>query len=45
MERITRARTHLAVILVDGSSYSENKVHLQQGASAGLVDIANLGEN
>ena len=45
MERITRARTHLAVILVDGSSYSENKVHLQQGASTGLVDIAKLGEN
>ena len=44
MEEITRARTHLSVILVDYgySAYSESKEHLQQAAELGLVEMVQL---
>ena len=46
MELITRARTHLVVILVDdGKVYFKTKSHFQQAANEGLVDIVHLSAN
>ena len=50
MEKITRARTHLAVILVDHTSdhtsdYTTNKKHFQRAADNWLVDVVHLGAN
>ena len=50
---ITRARTHLAVILVDflanhdcdDDAYSDTKNHFKQAAANGLIDIVHLGAN
>jgi len=42
MELITRARTHLAVILVEGYQYAKHKEHFQQAADLGLVEIVEL---
>ena len=52
MEVITRAQTHLAVILADTAIESEFKTktkmetnnHFQQAAVQGLIDIVHLGE-
>ena len=44
MEIITRARTHLAVVLVGGKD-SENKKHFRQAASENLVEIVHLSAN
>ena len=44
MEMITRARTHLAVILVGGND-SETKTYFEQAASENLVEIVHLSEN
>ena len=44
MEMITRARTHLAVILVDDDEdYTKIKKHFQKAAREGLVDFVYLG--
>ena len=43
MELITRARTHLSLILV-GSGYAKLKESFQQAAALGLVEIVQLGE-
>ena len=50
MEKITHARTHLAVILVDHTSdhtsdYTTNKKHFQRAADNLLVDVVHLGAN
>ena len=46
MELITRARTHLVVILVDdGKVYFKTKSHFQQAANEGLVDIVHHSAN
>ena len=45
MEQITRAKTNLAVILVNydnDDDYSKTKEHFQRAAKEGLVDIVNL---
>ena len=42
MELITRARTHLAVILVEGMFADKTKKHLQQAGELGLVDIVEV---
>ena len=42
MELITRGRTHLAIILVDGgrnNQYAQFKKHFQQAECLGLVDV------
>ena len=45
MELITRARTHLSVILVeDWMYYAEIKKHFQQAAELGLVEMVQLSE-
>ena len=47
MELITRARTHLSVILVGtgyGFDYDETSEYLQQAADLGLVEMVQLGE-
>ena len=44
MEMITRARTHLAVILVDDDEdYTKIKKHFHMAAREGLVDFMHLG--
>ena len=48
MELITRARTHLALILdvdVGVDVYAETKNHFQQAGSKGLADIVHLNAN
>ena len=47
MEPITRARTHLAVILVDDHrrDYTKTKNLFLQATNEGLVDILHLGAN
>ena len=42
MELITRAKTHLSVILVEGSRYAKLKESFQQAADLGLVEMAQL---
>ena len=42
MEVITRARTHLSVILVDGDAFAETKEYFQQAADLGLVQKVQL---
>ena len=45
IEQITRAKTNLAVILVNydnDDDYSKTKEHFQQAANEGLVDIVHL---
>ena len=45
MELITRARTHLSVILVDdSSSYAATKEYFQQAADLGLIEMVQMGE-
>ena len=39
MELITRARTHLSVILVEGMLYSNTGEYFQQAADLGLVEL------
>ena len=41
LELVTRARTHLSIIMVDNgqSYYTETMKHLQQAADQGLVTI------
>ena len=43
LEMITRARTHLAVILVN--CLAEIREHFVQAESKGLIDIVHLGAN
>ena len=43
MEMITRARTHLAVILVDCDA--ETREHFLQAEDQGLVDVVHLSAN
>ena len=45
MELITRAKTHLSVILVQGSGYAKLKESFQQAAALGLVEMVQLGED
>ena len=42
MELITRAKTHLSVILVEGSRYAKLKESFQQAADLGLVEMVQL---
>ena len=43
MELITRARTRLSVILVDGGAiYAKTKEYFRQAAELGLVDMVKL---
>ena len=43
MKQITRAKTRLSVILVDGGySYTKAKKYLQQAADLGLVEMVQL---
>ena len=43
MELITRARTHLSVILVEGSDhYAKHKEYFQQAADLGLIEMVQL---
>ena len=42
MEEITRARTPLSVILVEGSRYAKTKEYFQQAADLGLVEMVQL---
>ena len=44
MELITRARTHLAVILVEGMFAEKTKKHFQQAGEQGLVDIVEIAD-
>ena len=44
MELITRARTHLAVILVEGMFADKTKKHFQQAGELGLVDIVEIAD-
>ena len=38
MEQVTRARTHLAIVLLDGpSTWAEERSHLRQAAAQGLL--------
>ena len=42
MELITRARTHLSLILVEWFSYEKIKKYFQKAADLGLVEIVQL---
>ena len=44
MELITRAKTHLSVIIVDGFGYAKTMKYFQQAADLGLVDMVELSE-
>lgn len=45
MELITRARTHLSVILVGKYQYAKTMRYFQQAADLGLVEMVQLSEN
>ena len=42
MELITRAKTHLSVIIVYGRLYAETKEYFQKAADLGLVEMVQL---
>ena len=42
MELITRAKTHLSVIIGEGLFYARTKEHFQQAADLGLVEMVQL---
>ena len=44
LELITRARTHLAVILVEGMFADKTKKHFHQAGELGLVDIVEIAD-